>query len=116
MFSKSKKTEISLFINPNDLVKRMKNSLFNNFSELPYLNNISFGTNIYFLFQKIIRNWISILIQSMNTVMAKLRELQGEFMPAHFAEQSEERTHNIFEEVLTIKLTLITINHPLFSI
>ena len=88
--SESKKSGLSLFIN-----KREREAYDNNeddFSELPYLNNISFGANMYFMpkeNQKLDVNFNSIYEYRYGG------EMQDE-MPAHFAEQSEERTHNIF--------------------
>ena len=87
--SESKKSGLSLFIN-----KREREAYDNNgddFSELPYLNNISFGANMYFMpkeNQKLDVNFNSIYEYRYGG------EMQEE-MPAHFAEQSEERTHNI---------------------
>ena len=87
--SKSKKSGLSLFINKREREAYDNNE--DNFSELPYLNNISFGTSIYFLpkeNQKLDINFNSIYEYRYGG------EMRDE-IPAHFAEQSEERTHNI---------------------
>ena len=88
--SESKKSGLSLFINKREREAYDNNE--DNFSELPYLNNISFGANMYFIpkeNQKLDVNFNSIYEYRYGG------EMQDE-MPAHFAEQSEERTHNIF--------------------
>ena len=88
--SESKKSGLSLFINKREREAYDNNE--DNFSELPYLNNISFGANMYFMpkeNQKLDVNFNSIYEYRYGG------EMQDE-MPAHFAEQSEERTHNIF--------------------
>lgn len=98
--SKSKKTGISLFINKREREAYDHNK--DNFSELPYLNNISFGTNIYFLpkdNQKLDINFNSIYEYRYGG------EMLGE-LPAHFAEQSEERTHNIFAGGIDYQINL----------
>ena len=88
--SESKKSGLSLFINKREREAYDHND--DDFSELPYLNNISFGANMYFMpkeNQKLDVNFNSIYEYRYGG------EMQDE-MPAHFAEQSEERTHNIF--------------------
>ena len=89
IISESKKSGLSLFINKREREAYDNNK--DNFSELPYLNNISFGTNMYFMpkeNQKLDINFNSIYEYRYGG------EMQDE-IPAHFAEQSEERTHNI---------------------
>ena len=88
--SESKKAGLSLFVN-----KREREAYDNNndhFSELPYLNNISFGTNMYYMpkeNQKLDVSFSSIYEYRYG---GELREQNQ----ASLAEQSEERTHNIF--------------------
>jgi len=61
-----------------------------NFSELPKLKNLSFGTNMFFLPED---------NQKIEVSLSKLNEFRygGEMVDgaAHFALQSEERTHNV---------------------
>jgi outer membrane receptor for ferrienterochelin and colicins len=88
--SASKKAGVSLFVN-----KREREAYDNNddrFSELPYLNNISFGANMYYMpkeNQKLDFNFNYIYE---NRYGGEITDQN----PAHLAEQSEERTHNIF--------------------
>ncbi|KYG72733.1 TonB-dependent receptor [Roseivirga echinicomitans] len=62
-----------------------------NFSEAPELKNTSFGTNLFYLPSK--DQKLSISLSSINEY-----RFGGEIVskPAHLAQQSEERTHNIF--------------------
>ena len=88
--SKSKKAGLSLFVN-----KREREAYDNNqdrFSELPYLNNLSFGANMYFMPKE---------NQKLDVSFSSIYEYRygGEMPvqnPAHFSAQSEERTHHIF--------------------
>ena len=88
--SESRKAGVSLFVN-----KREREVYDNNqdgFSELPYLNNISFGANMYYMIKE---------NQKLDVSFSSIYEYRygGEIKergPAHLAEQSEERTHNIF--------------------
>ena len=88
--SESRKAGVSLFVN-----KREREVYDNNqdgFSELPYLNNISFGANMYYMPKE---------NQKLDVSFSSIYEYRygGEITiqnPAHLAEQSEERTHNIF--------------------
>ena len=88
--SESRKAGVSLFVN-----KREREVYDNNqdgFSELPYLNNISFGANMYYMPKE---------NQKLDVSFSSIYEYRygGEIKergPAHLAEQSEERTHNIF--------------------
>jgi len=88
--SESRKAGVSLFVN-----KREREVYDNNqdgFSELPYLNNISFGANMYYMFKE---------NQKLDVSFSSIYEYRygggiKERGPAHLAEQSEERTHNIF--------------------
>jgi outer membrane receptor for ferrienterochelin and colicins len=81
---------VSLFVN-----KREREVYDNNqdgFSELPYLNNISFGANMYYMIKE---------NQKLDVSFSSIYEYRygggiKERGPAHLAEQSEERTHNIF--------------------
>ena len=88
--SESKKVGLSLFVN-----KREREVYDNNndrFSELPYLNNISFGANMYFIpneNQKLDVSFSSIYEYRYGG------EITDQNVP-HLAEQSEERKHNIF--------------------
>lgn len=88
--SESRKAGVSLFVN-----KREREVYDNNqdgFSELPYLNNISFGANMYYMLKE---------NQKLDVSFSSIYEYRygggiKERGPAHLAEQSEERTHNIF--------------------
>ncbi len=88
--SESRKAGVSLFVN-----KREREVYDNNqdgFSELPYLNNISFGANMYYMIKE---------NQKLDVSFSSIYEYRygggiKERGPAHLAEQSEERTHNIF--------------------
>ena len=90
IISESRKAGVSLFVN-----KREREVYDNNqdgFSELPYLNNISFGANMYYMIKE---------NQKLDVSFSSIYEYRygGEIKergPAHLAEQSEERTHNIF--------------------
>ena len=90
IISESRKAGVSLFVN-----KREREVYDNNqdgFSELPYLNNISFGANMYYMLKE---------NQKLDVSFSSIYEYRygGEIKergPAHLAEQSEERTHNIF--------------------
>lgn len=88
--SESGKAGASLFMN-----KREREIYDNNqdgFSELPYLNNISYGANMYYILKE---------NQKLDVSFSSIYEYRyggGINMrgPAHLAEQSEERIHNIF--------------------
>ena len=90
IISESRKAGVSLFVN-----KREREVYDNNqdgFSELPYLNNISFGANMYYMLKE---------NQKLDVSFSSIYEYRygggiKERGPAHLAEQSEERTHNIF--------------------
>lgn len=62
-----------------------------NFSEAPELKNTSFGTNLFYLPTE--NQKLSISLSSINEY-----RFGGEMVekPAHLAQQSEERTHNVF--------------------
>tara|TARA_A100000171_G_C2137815_1_gene151838 strand:- start:2567 stop:4879 length:2313 start_codon:yes stop_codon:yes gene_type:complete len=62
-----------------------------NFSEAPELKNTSFGTNLFYLPTE--NQKLSISLSSINEF-----RYGGEMVnkPAHLAQQSEERTHNVF--------------------
>ena len=62
-----------------------------NFSEAPELKNTSFGTNLFYLPTE--NQKFSISLSSINEY-----RFGGEMVekPAHLAQQSEERTHNVF--------------------
>ncbi|MFC2109023.1 TonB-dependent receptor domain-containing protein [Bacteroidota bacterium] len=80
---------ISLFFNKRD--RGLYDANGDNFSELPQLNNLSFGTNLFFLptdNQKIEIN------------LSKMYEFRygGDMLEKtpHLSQQSEERTHNVY--------------------
>ena len=88
--SESKKVGLSLFVN-----KREREAYDNNndrFSELPYLNNISFGANMYFIPDE--NQKLDVSFSSINEYRYG-GEITDQNVP-HLAEQSEERKHNIF--------------------
>jgi len=87
--SENKETGATFFIN-----NRQRNAYDangDNFSELPELKNLSFGTNMFFLPTD---------NQKLEVSLSKLNEYRfgGEMVDgaAHLAEQSEERTHDVF--------------------
>ena len=88
--SKSKKAGLSLFVNKREREAYDNNN--DNFSELPYLNNISFGTSMYYMPKE---------NQKLDVSFSSIYEYRygGEITEqnhALLAEQSEERKHNIF--------------------
>ena len=88
--SASKKAGVSLFVNKREREAYDYNG--DGFSELPYLNNISVGANMYYMVNE---------NQKLDFSFSSIYENRygGEITdqnPAHLAEQSEERTHNIF--------------------
>ena len=88
--SASKKAGVSLFVNKREREAYDYND--DGFSELPYLNNISVGANMYYMVNE---------NQKLDFSFSSIYENRygGEITdqnPAHLAEQSEERTHNIF--------------------
>ena len=88
--STSKKEGLSLFVNKREREAYDYNG--DRFSELPYLYNISFGANMYYMPKE---------NQKLDISFSSIYEYRcgGEITdqnPAHLAEQSEERTHNIF--------------------
>jgi outer membrane receptor for ferrienterochelin and colicins len=88
--STSKKAGVSLFVNKREREAYDYNG--DGFSELPYLNNISLGANMYYMIKENQK-----LDFSFNSIYEN--RYGGEITdqnPAHLAEQSEERTHNIF--------------------
>ena len=90
IISESKSSGVSLFINKRE--RDFFDSNNDNYSEIPYLNNISFGGNLFFIPSE---------KKKLDINFSKIYEYRygGEMLnniPAHLAEQSEERTHNIF--------------------
>ena len=87
--SKNKATGATFFINNRQRSAYDANA--DNFSELPQLKNLSFGTNLFFLPTE---------NQKLEVSLSKLNEYRygGELVdgPAHLAQQSEERTHDVF--------------------
>ena len=86
---KDNKTGATFFINNRQRSAYDAND--DNFSELPQLKNLSFGTNMFFLPTD---------NQKLEVSLSKLNEYRygGELVdgPAHLALQSEERTHDVF--------------------
>lgn len=87
--SKDKNTGATFFVNNRQRSAYDANG--DNFSELPQLKNLSFGTNIFFLPTD---------NQKLEVSLSKLNEYRygGELVDgaAHLAKQSEERTHDVF--------------------
>ena len=87
--SENKKTGATFFVNNRQRSAYDAND--DNFSELPQLKNLSFGTNLFFLPTE---------DQKLEISLSKLNEYRygGELVdgPAHLAKQSEERTHDVF--------------------
>lgn len=87
--SKDKNTGATFFVNNRQRSAYDANG--DNFSELPQLKNLSFGTNIFFLPTD---------SQKLEVSLSKLNEYRygGELVDgaAHLAKQSEERTHDVF--------------------
>ena len=86
--SKNEKSGISLFVNKRD--REYYDANGDNFSELPELNNTSFGTNLFLL---------PATNQKLEANFSVLNEYRygGEMIdgPAFLAQQSEERTHKV---------------------
>ncbi len=74
----------------NNSVRDYYDANGDNFSELPKLNNLAFGTNLFFLPTE---------NQKIEASLSKLHEYRygGEMVdgPPHLAKQSEERTHDV---------------------
>jgi len=87
--SKDKATGATFFVNNRQRSAYDANG--DNFSELPELKNLSFGTNMFFLPTD---------NQKLEVSLSKLNEYRygGQMVEgaAHLAEQSEERTHDVF--------------------
>ena len=87
--SKNKATGATFFVNNRQRSAYDANG--DNFSELPELKNLSFGTNLFFLPTE---------NQKLEISVSKLNEYRfgGELVDgaAHLAQQSEERTHDVF--------------------
>jgi len=87
--SENKETGATFFINNRQRSAYDAND--DNFSELPQLKNLSFGTNLFFLPTD---------NQKLEVSLSKLNEFRygGELVDgaAHLAKQSEERTHDVF--------------------
>ena len=86
--SKNEKSGISLFVNKRE--REYYDANGDNFSELPELNNTSFGTNLFLL---------PATNQKLEANFSVLNEYRygGEMVdgPAFLAQQSEERTHKV---------------------
>ncbi|MGC6285081.1 MAG: TonB-dependent receptor [Polaribacter sp.] len=84
-----KNAGISFFLNHRD--RDFFDANGDNFSELPKLRNMSFGTNLFFLPAE---------NQKLEINFSKINEYRfgGEMVdgPAYLAQQSEERTHNVY--------------------
>jgi outer membrane receptor for ferrienterochelin and colicins len=84
-----KNAGISFFLNHRD--RDFFDANGDNFSELPKLRNMSFGTNLFFLPAE---------NQKLEINFSKMNEYRfgGEMVdgPAYLAQQSEERTHNVY--------------------
>ncbi len=87
--SKNKNSGATFFINNRQRSAYDAND--DNFSELPQLKNLSFGTNLFFLPTE---------NQKLEISISKLNEYRygGEMVdkPAYLTQQSEERTHDVF--------------------
>ena len=84
-----KNAGISFFLNHRD--RNFFDANGDNFSELPKLRNMSFGTNLFFLPNE---------NQKLEINFSKMNEYRfgGEMVdgPAYLAQQSEERTHDVY--------------------
>lgn len=89
LVSESKKSGISFFF--NNRTRAMFDQNGDNFSELPELQNLSFGTTLFFLPTD---------NQKVELSLSRLHEYRygGEMIDrkAHFAAQSEERVHEVY--------------------
>jgi|TARA_A100001011_G_scaffold289184_1_gene300325 outer membrane receptor for ferrienterochelin and colicins len=107
--SESKKAGLSLFVNKRD--REAYDSNNDRFSELPQLNNLSFGANMYFLpmeNQKLDINFNSVYEYRYGGEMP----VQN---PSHFANQSEERTHRIFMANIDYQINFNNYNSSLIT-
>ena len=107
--SESKKAGLSLFVNKRD--REAYDSNNDRFSELPQLNNLSFGGNMYFLpmeNQKLDISFNSIYEYRYGGEMP----VQN---PSHFANQSEERTHRIFMGNIDYQINFNNYNSSLIT-
>ncbi|MAS68637.1 MAG: TonB-dependent receptor [Flavobacteriaceae bacterium] len=107
--SESKKAGLSLFVNKRD--REAYDSNNDRFSELPQLNNLSFGANMYFLpmeNQKLDISFNSIYEYRYGGEMP----VQN---PSHFANQSEERTHRIFMGNIDYQINFNNYNSSLIT-
>ncbi len=90
LVSKSKKSGASFFVNQRERTAYDHNG--DNFSEIPLVNNKALGTNLFFLPKK---------NQKLELSLSYMNEYRfgGEIVPekpAYLAQQSEERTHNVW--------------------
>ena len=89
MVSENKSSGISFFVNNRNRGAYDHNG--DNFSELTALRNLSFGTNMFFLIKE---------NQKIEVSLSRMHEYRygGELVttPAHLAQQSEERTHDVY--------------------
>lgn len=87
--SENKNSGISFFVNNRN--RGMYDHNGDNYSELTELSNLSFGTNMFFLPKE---------NQKIELSLSRLHEYRygGEMIdgPAHLAQQSEERTHDVY--------------------
>ncbi|MGB1041576.1 MAG: TonB-dependent receptor, partial [Flavobacteriales bacterium] len=89
LLNKKKNAGITLFVNQRN--RELYDHNGDNFSELPLLNNTSFGANGFYLFGE---------NQKLEVSLTKLHEYRygGEMVnkPADEAQQAEERTHDVW--------------------
>ena len=107
--SESKLSGLSLFLNKRERDYYDNNN--DNYSEIPYLNNISFGANLFF---------IPADNKKLNINFNKIYEYRygGEMLkntPAYIANQAEERRHNIFLGNIDYELYFNNYNSSLIS-
>tara|TARA_B100001093_G_scaffold355191_1_gene339777 strand:+ start:483 stop:2570 length:2088 start_codon:yes stop_codon:yes gene_type:complete len=107
--SESKLSGLSLFLNKRERDYYDNNN--DNYSEIPYLNNISFGANLFFIPSD---------NKKLNINFNKIYEYRygGEMLkntPAYIANQAEERRHNIFVGNIDYELYFNNYNSSLIS-
>ena len=107
--SKSKKSGLSLFVNKREREYYDNNN--DNYSEIPHLNNISLGGNLFFIpteNKKLDINFSKIFEYRYGGEMIKN-------IAVHNAQQAEERTHNIFTGNIDYEIYLNDFNSSLIS-
>lgn len=106
--SKNEKTGISLFVNKRE--REYYDANGDNFSELPELDNTSFGTNMFLLPSE---------NQKLEASFSVLNEYRygGEMVdgPAFLAQQSEERTHKVLMGSLDYQINFNQDNSSLIT-